>query len=154
VKNERCEMDVRQMTSSCGFGCWACMIYKDNITDEMANQLGGMLNMDPKDVPCEGCRSEKGCSVEKGLSGGKGCATKQCVTAKGLHNCSECDEFPCENLMPAAENANTFPHNTKLYNLTRIKLLGIDEWAKEAATIQKKYFKGKFVYGQGPALDE
>ncbi len=37
--------------------------------------------------------------------------------------------------------------------LSRIKLIGLEAWGKEAAMIQQKYFKGKFAYGQGPIVD-
>ena len=55
--------------------------------------------------------------------------------------------------MPVADGADRFPHNTKLYNLSRIKLIGLEAWTDEALMIQQKYFKGKFVYGQGPAVE-
>ncbi len=147
-------MDAKKLTAPCGLACWACAIYKDNITDELAQNIAGTLGMEAKDIPCDGCRSKKGCSFEKPLTGNEGCKTKKCVESKGLHNCSECGEFPCENLMPVVDYADRAPHNTKIYNLSRIKLIGLEAWAKEAAMIQKKYFKGKFVYGQAPALEE
>ncbi len=56
--------------------------------------------------------------------------------------------------MPVAEMADKVPHNTKLYNLCRIKLIGIEAWGKEGAEIAQKYFKGKFVYGQAPSLGD
>jgi len=146
-------MDLKKMTAPCGLACFACAIYKDNITDELAQQTAEMLGIEAKDVPCEGCRSEKGCSVSIALGGREGCLTKNCVESKGLHNCSECNEFPCKNLMPVADGADAFPHNTKLYNLSRIRLVGLEAWGDEAAMIQKKYFKGKFVYGQAPVVD-
>ena len=146
-------MDVKEMTARCGLACFACAIYKDTITDERAQQTASMLGMEAKDVPCEGCRSKGGCTVASALSGEKGCLTKKCVDHKGLHNCSLCNEFPCENLMPVADAANLFPHNTKIYNLSRIRLIGLEAWGKEAAMIQQKYFKGKFAYGQGPVVD-
>lgn len=147
-------MDVKKMTAPCGLACWACAYYKENITDELAQMLAGQIGIEAKDMYCGGCRSEKGCSFEGPLTGGKGCPTKNCVADKGLHNCSECNEFPCENLMPVVENADRAPHNTKVYNLSRIKLNGLEAWGEEAALIQKKYFKGKFVYGSSPVLDE
>lgn len=145
-------IDVKKLTAPCGLACWACNYYKDNISEEVAEQTGAMLGMAPEEVACEGCRSERGCAFEMPLTGGKGCATKKCVEDKGIHNCSECNEFPCENLMPVADASDRAPHNTKIYNLSRIRLIGMEEWAKEAAMIQQKYFKGKFVYGQAPAL--
>jgi len=147
-------MDVKKLTAPCGLPCWACAYYKDNITDELARKTAERLGIDAKDMPCEGCRSEKGCSFEKALKGDEGCLTKKCVEGKDLHNCSECGEFPCENLMPVVDRSKAAPHNTKIYNLSRIKLIGLEAWGEEAAMIQEKYFKGKFVYGQAPVLEE
>lgn len=145
-------MDIKEMTAPCGLACWGCAVYKDNITEEVTKHTAEMLQMDASEVPCEGCRSKSGCSFEAPLTNGKGCATKTCVEAKGLHNCSECNEFPCENLMPVAEMGERVPHNTKVYNLSRIRLLGLEAWSNEAVSIREKYFKGSFVYGQGPVL--
>ena len=77
------------------------------------------------------------------MSPEQGCKTKQCVLEQGLHNCSECTSFPCENLMPIADMADQVQNNTKVYHLARIKLLGLEAWSKEAALIQQKYFQGK-----------
>lgn len=147
-------MNLKELTAPCGLACFTCAIYKENITSETAGQVGPRLGMKPEDVSCDGCRSESGCSVSGALAGDAGCPTKNCVATKGLHNCSECGEFPCENLMPGADGADTFPHNTKLYNLSRIKSVGLQAWAQEAGEIQQRYFKGKFAYGQGPVIKE
>lgn len=147
-------MDVKKMTAPCGPACWACAYYKDNISDALAQQVAERIGIGAKYMYCGGCKSERGCSFENALTGNKGCPTKNCVADKGLHNCSECDGFPCENLMPAVENAASAPHNTKVYNLSRIRLKGLEVWGGEAALIQKKYFKGKFVYGASPALEK
>lgn len=147
-------MNVKELTAPCGLACWACAYYKDNITDEIAGQVAGMLHMDISEIACNGCRSENGCSFEAPLTGGQGCKTKNCVAEKGLHNCSECNEFPCENLMPVVDGADRAPHNTKIYNLSRMKLIGLEAWSEEAASIQQKYFKGKFAYGREPQLGD
>jgi len=145
-------MDLRELTAPCGLGCFACAIYKENISEQLARQTALGLGMESRDVPCDGCRSKKGCSVACALAGEEGCLTKNCVDSKGHHNCSECSEFPCENLMPVADKADSFPHNTKLYNLNRIKLIGLEAWGAEAAEIQMRYFRGNFAYGKGPSL--
>ncbi len=147
-------MNVREMTAPCGLACFACALHRDNITDETAHQTARMLGIEARDVPCDGCRSESGCSISNVLAGEEGCPTKKCVEGKGLHNCSECGEFPCDNLMPLVDMADRAPHNTKVYNLARIKRIGLEAWAEEAAMIQKRYFTGKFVYGTGPALED
>lgn len=148
-------MDLKKLTAPCGLPCFACAYYKENITEEAALAVANMIGVKPEEIPCAGCRSEKGCSFEMPLTNGKGCDTKNCVEKKGLHNCSECNEMPCENLMPVLDNAGNAPHNTKLYNLCRIRLMGLDAWTTdEAAMIQQKYFKGKFAYGRGPILED
>jgi len=148
-------MSLRELTSPCGLACFTCAVFKDNITEERAQQTAAMLGMDPKDVACDGCRSERGCSISCVLGGEEGCLTKKCVDEKGLHNCSECDEFPCEYLMPVVDWGDRVPHNTKLYNLSRIKLIGLEAWAEEEAEmIQQKYFKGTFAYGKAPVLED
>ena len=55
--------------------------------------------------------------------------------------------------MPILKGAD-FPHNMKVYNLCRMKLLGIDAWIEESADIRKRYYEGKFVVGQGPVLED
>ena len=146
-------MDLKKMTAPCGLPCFACAVYEGNISDELAGQIAKEVGITPEEVSCSGCRSEAGCCFEMPMTGGEGCKTKKCVAEKGLHNCSECDEFPCENLMPVAQRADKVLHNTKLYNLCRIKLLGLDAWSKEAFHIQKAYFQGKFRYGQAPETE-
>jgi len=146
-------VDAKQLTAPCGLACWTCAYFKDNITEDMTQQVAAMLGMAVEDVPCEGCRSERGCSWENPLTGENGCKTKQCVEDKGLHNCSECGEFPCKYQMPVVDMADRVPHNTKIYNLSRIKLIGLEAWADEAPEITQRYFQGKFAYGQAPVLE-
>lgn len=146
-------MNTKELIAPCGLACFACAIYTDNISEDLKEMLAADLGMKSEDIACKGCRSDKGCSVSNVLSQGKGCPTKVCVADKALHNCSECEEFPCDKLMPVAQRAEGLPHNTKVYNLSRIKLIGMEAFAKEAPLIQQKYFKGKFVYGDTPKLD-
>lgn len=147
-------MDLLQMTAPCGLACFACAYFKDNLTDELAQLTSKALGIGVEALACEGCRSAKGCCFENPLTDGEGCLTKNCVAHKGLHNCSECGEFPCENLMPVVDFADKAPHNTKLYNLCRIKLIGLEAWGEEAALIQQTYFNGKFAYGRAPIFEK
>jgi hypothetical protein len=48
-----------------------------------------------------------------------------------------------------ADLAAIRPHNLKVYNLCRIKKIGLDRWIEEAGQIRKNYFTGKFVMGKG-----
>jgi len=55
--------------------------------------------------------------------------------------------------MPMADEAARYPHNIKVYNLCRIKAIGIEEWARnEAQIIRDRYFKGRFQIGAGPQI--
>ena len=84
----------------------------------------------------------------------EGCKTLECVTKKGLEFCYECSEFPCPKFQPAADGAEKYPHNLKVYNLCRMKLVGVKEWIEtEATESRKRYYRGKFVIGSGPRSD-
>lgn len=66
-----------------GLACWACAYYKENITAELAQQVGASIGISADDMYCGGCRGEKGCSFGIALTGGKGCSIKACVYRQG-----------------------------------------------------------------------
>lgn len=122
-------MDKIELTAPCGLGCFLCSYYIDK--------------------ECKGCMEQKGkCgSVDN-------CATYNCAVEKGVRYCFECGEFPCPKLQPAADKAESYPHNFKVYNLCRMKLVGVENWAEnEAPDIRYKYFKGRFMVGLGPVIE-
>ena len=55
-------------------------------------------------------------------------------------------------LMPTANGANIYPHNTKLYNLCTMQRIGVQEWCKISEDIKNKYFTTEFEIGKG-AID-
>lgn len=111
----------QELTAPCGLDCFNCALYEKNFNHEaiapMAKQYGKSL----ESLICKGCRKQPGCSCFSN------CATLECVNKKGKEFCFECDEFPCPMLQPCAEEAGRFPHNIKLYNLCRIKTIGIEK---------------------------
>jgi hypothetical protein len=138
----------RSLTAPCGLDCFNCEIYEKNITEEFKKTFAAKLQKDPEEIPCRGCRIEKGC---KHL--GQSCATLKCVENRKVEFCFQCDEFPCVMLQPAKDGADRFPHNYKLFNLCRMKAVGVEKWAEEEAKlIRQRYFLGKFIPGTGPAL--
>lgn len=142
-------MDKKYQTAPCGLDCFNCNLHKNNITEEYKSKVAEYLKILPEDVACRGCRAEDGkCRWAK-----FNCDTWACVQKKGVTYCYECAEFPCKLLMPSAKGAS-YPHNMKIYNLCRMKLLGIDAWIEESAHIRKKYYEGEFVVGQGPILKD
>ncbi len=139
----------RELTAPCGLDCFNCEIYEKNITNEMRTQFAAKLQMNPEEVACKGCRLEEtGCKFL-----GVPCETVKCVADKNLEFCFECDDFPCVKLQPAKEGADRFPHNFKVYNLCRMKAIGVEKWAEEEAqVIRQRYFTGQFIPGSGPVL--
>jgi len=140
-------MDYAKQTGSCGIDCFNCELHEANAdtdarraVNERVPQLAG--------VTCKGCREQGGCVLSSAP-----CATRECAESKGVSFCFECTDFPCERLNPTADGASRYPHNLKIYNLCRMKAVGIDAWAKEAAAIRGRYFKGTFRLGDAPQAD-
>jgi hypothetical protein len=145
-------MNKTVLTAPCGLDCFNCPTYKDNIVKVPlpARFLFSIFVKVPlKELPCNGCRDEKGyCKFAKG----RHCLTWDCAQEKGVTYCYECVDFPCQKLMPTKKGAR-YPHNMKVYNLGRMKLVGVEKWTEEAAEIRERYFKGKFLVGLGPVLE-
>ncbi len=140
-------MNKKELTAPCGLDCFNCGWFEENLTDEIRENEAKRLGISVKEVNCKGCRGEQGkCWWAKG-----NCATWSCVQKKGIKYCFECNEFPCALLAPSVKGAD-FPHNMKVYNLCRMKLLRIDKWIEESAEIRKCYYEGKFEVGKGPVL--
>ena len=143
-------MDKIHLTAPCGLDCFNCNAYVANITEEFKKQASGFLKIPVDEVPCRGCREENGYCK---FAPNRQCATWNCVQERDVKFCYECKDFPCELLMPTQKGAG-FPHNMKVYNLCRMKLLGVDGWIDESASIRNRYFNGDFIVGLGPVLKE
>ncbi len=143
-------MDYKKLVSHCGIDCFNCQVYKDNITPELASFIAEKRGLKPEDMACEGCKIN-GCAV----IGNARCECKECINAKGIEFCFECDEFPCKILHPCVWQADRYPQNQKVYNLMRMKKIGVERWAQEEATeSRKRYAEGKIIIGSGPKLME
>ena len=136
-------------TAPCGLDCFNCSSHVANITPEYRARVAEKFGVKPEDTGCNGgCRAVKGhCLWTNGL-----CATYACAEAKGVEYCFECDEFPCRRLAPSIDSAvQNYPHNYKLYNLCRMKAVGVERWIEEDADwVREMYGKGKFVVGDSP----
>jgi hypothetical protein len=137
--------DKKLLTAPCGLGCFICFLYENNLTDDLAEMIHKKMGVPKAEIACKGCRIQNG----KHFHLPQGCATLDCAKAKGVHFCSDCTDFPCAYLAPVAELAAERPHNMKLYNLCRIKKVGLERWIEEAEQINKKYFSAKFMVGKG-----
>jgi len=141
--------DKKNFTAPCGLDCFNCDIYEGNLTSDLAEMIHIKLKVPKEEIACKGCRQQDGKHFHLPP---EGCATLDCVKAKGVELCCDCDDFPCALLAPIADQAVRYPHNMKVFNLCRIKKIGLERWIEEeAGQIRKKYFSGKFVVGKGQA---
>ncbi len=140
---------MNKVISPCGLDCFNCKVYKDNVTPELQEILTADTPFAAADISCEGCTREHLC-ISLELQG-KDCKTRDCAHSKNISYCFECSDFPCPLLMPTADGAATFPHNTKLYNLCLMQKLGVEQWSEIAADINSKYFNTSFEIGKGTA---
>jgi len=147
-RSEENMKDLKALTAPCGLDCFNCDIHESNLTDELAELIHVKLGVPKEGIACKGCRQQDG----KHYHLPHGCATLDCAKSKGVELCSDCGDFPCLLLAPIADQAAKYPHNMKLYNLCRIKKVGLERWIEEeAGQIRKKYFTAKFVVGKGQA---
>lgn len=138
--------DKKSLTAPCGLDCFHCLIHESNLTAELAESIHGKWGVPKERIACKGCRQEDG----KHFHLPNGCATLECAKAKNVPLCCDCGDFPCAYLAPIADMAAQYPHNIKLYNLCRIKKIGLERWiAEEAGEVRRKYFNGKFIVGKG-----
>ncbi len=142
---------MQTIISPCGLNCSACPVYTANITPELQEQLAANTPFKAKDIDCAGCKDGNPCIALK--LQGKDCPTQNCALDHGVDYCFECPDFPCAYLMPTAAGAETYPHNTKLFNLCLMQKLGIGEWIRKSEQIRDKYFTTKFEIGKGASDD-
>jgi hypothetical protein len=135
------------LVAPCGIDCGTCELNICRDNPALARYLLG-IGIPEDRIPCDGCRKEEGgCPVIGGA-----CATYLCITEKGHDFCFECSDFPCNKLQPAADRAETLPHNTKVFNLCTIQKKGVEEFVNRSGEIKQKYYKGKMEVGNGPQL--
>lgn len=139
----------KALTAPCGLDCFNCELHESNLTPKLAEMINTKMGIPIEEIGCKGCRQQNGKHFHLQP---EGCATLDCVKAKGVALCCECDDFPCAFLAPTADQAARYPHNMKVFNLCRIMKVGLERWIEEeAGQIRKKYFTGKFIVGRGQA---
>jgi len=135
------------LVAPCGIDCGTCELHicKDN------QQLFAYLlskGIPEEKLPCKGCRNIEGnCPVI-----GSQCATYVCAAEKNIDFCTECGDFPCSMLHPAADRADILPHNLKVFNLCTIQREGVEGFIKVSTEIKARYYNGKMEIGKGPGI--
>lgn len=137
----------KKIIAPCGIDCFNCEMYEKNLSEEFQLRMSELFKVSKERISCKGCVDGNQCLVLD-LQGEK-CQTLECVKEKGVKYCFECNNFPCENLMPIADRASTHPQNFKLYNLCMMKKLGVNGWLEIADDIRHTYFNQKMRIGKG-----
>ena len=138
-------MDYLQMTAPCGLDCFNChyfLAHEDEEAMKTVEKISEEYNMPVEILLCKGCRNHSGqIPLQKHVFGDKHrCAAYECSQGKGLKFCSDCDQFPCDNLHPYADRAGELPHNIKVYNLCLIKKMGLEKWAESKASEVREFY--------------
>lgn len=90
----------KEILTRCGYRCDLCLAYKDNIekndqrvflSDTWHKIYGFRIPVD--EIYCEGCISSNDTNVK--LIDNK-CPVRPCTIDRGLENCSQCDDYPCD----------------------------------------------------------
>lgn len=135
-------MDYRNMTAPCGLDCFNCPLYLASQDEQLKQKIAASMGLPLERAKCAGCRNEGGRIEAVGMK--EECKVYRCVQARGVEICSDCDDFPCDNLHPYADRADQVPHNTKVFNLALIRKMGLEKWSQEKArNVKRTYFKGK-----------
>ena len=100
------EKKMNEMIGYCGSNCHGCAIYlatreqdpkkKREMRVDIAWNLKEHYGWEckPEDVAdCDGCKAENA----RHFSGGD-CQVRKCARDKGIENCADCNEYPCEKI--------------------------------------------------------
>jgi hypothetical protein len=86
----------------CGYCCDECMAYAPNIKkndkrDELSRLWKKYYDIEttPDQIYCDGCL----CMKKDAKRIDDGCPVRVCVLEKGLQDCSECKNYPCDTFM-------------------------------------------------------
>jgi len=123
VKNHTGKSD-KTYAAVCGLYCEACSWYIATHEDpERLRKLAAQMHFSEEESACYGCRSGKRLPYC-----GK-CKMVTCAAERGIDFCSECEEYPCDELKLFQ---SAMPHRIELWdNLERIKTIGYEKWLKE-----------------------
>ena len=124
-KKENHSGDLDKMLAAvCGLYCEACTLFI--ATKEDPARLKGLaarFQLSEEAMKCHGCRAAKRgpyCQT---------CKMFACATERGIEFCSECEDYPCNDLKQFQSER---PHRIELWDdLERIRDIGYKRWLKE-----------------------
>jgi hypothetical protein len=90
----------KELLTRCGYRCDLCLAYKGNVdkedrraelSDGWEKYFGFRIPADK--IYCEGCMTPGNPKLIDSA-----CPVRPCVIKKGLNNCSQCPQYPCETI--------------------------------------------------------
>ena len=129
-------MDYKELTAPCGLDCFNCLTYLASQDEEVIGSVAQELGIALEEAKCLGCREMKGVITSQGMS--EPCPIFVCAEERGHTFCFECEDFICEKLDPNSEQSKKAHCNVRTINLTLIKRMGVEKWAKEKKRRVKK----------------
>ena len=98
------------MIAFCGIDCSKCIGFiatqsgKQDELEKVAKEWSIKFKADvmPEHVVCNGCKA----SGDKSFHCVYLCKIRVCCLGKGLNNCAECDDYPCEDLQFILDNTS------------------------------------------------
>ena len=88
----------KELLTRCGYRCDLCLAYKANVEkqDRRAELSDGWekcfgFRIPADKIYCEGCMTPGNPKLIDSK-----CPVRACVITKGLNNCSQCPEYPCQ----------------------------------------------------------
>jgi len=120
------------LVAVCGLNCGACPMYlATQSNDEKKQQAllkqfsSGPMKLTMEDLLCDGCLGNG-----RVASFCRTCAIRTCPSDKSdVTRCSDCPDFSCSRITDF-NNDGMLHHAEVLDNLSRIREMGIHEWAK------------------------
>jgi hypothetical protein len=114
------------LVSACGLYCGACGIYlatQEN-DSEKTLQYAIVLNQTFDESLCDGCGA-----MRKSFHCSKMCTFIDCKLKRGVINCFDCNEFPCQSII---EFKSKMPHRIEIIDSQyRMQEIGIENWLIE-----------------------
>lgn len=115
-----------QLAAVCGLFCSACSLYIGSTEEpQRLEQMAQRTGHSVQELTCTGCRSKQVSFFCKT------CSFVKCAAEKGIEFCSQCPDYPCEDLR---EFQAQMPHRLDLWrSLDQIRDEGWQAWWRDAA---------------------
>ena len=119
----------KNLVGRCGIYCGSCIIYRAyKDSEQLRKHVAERENCKPEDVRCEGCQTVLTNGWES-KEWGKNCKMVNCLEAKGLEFCYECDIYPnCEKFRDLADHCLEKHREDLVDNLSKIEAGEVEEW--------------------------